>query len=133
MGKRLKGQFPERDAELVSRGLRDALAGDKLLFTEGELKAALAAAVQYEVQTSALKRVIPGWREALQLMPVGSKWQIFVPPDLAYGPKGARGTIGPNATLVFDVELLSIKDKPTAATPRQTPPQSVASDKSPRS
>jgi FKBP-type peptidyl-prolyl cis-trans isomerase FklB len=213
MGKRLKGQFPELDAELVSRGLKDALAGDKALFTEGELKAALAA-VQYEVQTRrvqaqkelaeknkkdgetflasnkakegvvtlesglqykvlkagegqkptiddtvvshyrgtlvdgtefdssykrqrpgtfALKRVIRGWREALQLMPVGSEWQIFVPPDLAYGAKGAGGTIGPNATLLFDVELLAIKRRPTAATQRQTPQPSVASDKSPKS
>jgi FKBP-type peptidyl-prolyl cis-trans isomerase FklB len=55
--------------------------------------------------------VIKGWTEALQLMPVGSKWQLFIPPDLAYGPQGSRGTIGPNQTLVFDVELLSIKGK----------------------
>ena len=213
MGKRLKGQFPELEAELVSRGVRDALAGDEPLFTEEERKAALSA-VQYEVRakqveaqkqlaeknkkdgetllaentvkegvvtratglqykvlkagegrkptiddtvvchyrgtfadgtefdnshkrqrpaTFALKRVIPGWREALQLMPVGSKWQIFVPPDLAYGRKGARGTIGPNATLVFDVELLAIKDRPTATALRPASPQNVASDKSPKS
>ncbi|MGE0383672.1 MAG: FKBP-type peptidyl-prolyl cis-trans isomerase [Gammaproteobacteria bacterium] len=52
--------------------------------------------------------VIPGWSEALQLMPVGSKWQLFVPPELAYGARGAGAVIGPNETLVFDVELLSI-------------------------
>lgn len=52
--------------------------------------------------------VIRGWVEALQLMPVGSKWQLYVPSDLAYGQKGAGGAIGPNTTLVFDVELLEI-------------------------
>ncbi len=53
--------------------------------------------------------VIPGWTEALKLMPVGSKWQLFIPPQLAYGEKGAGNLIGPNATLVFEVEVLSIK------------------------
>ncbi|MEE8058842.1 MAG: FKBP-type peptidyl-prolyl cis-trans isomerase [Pseudomonadales bacterium] len=55
--------------------------------------------------------VIPGWTEALQLMPVGSKWQLFIPSGLAYGPGGtSSGPIGPNATLIFDVELVSIKE-----------------------
>ena len=52
---------------------------------------------------------IPGWREALKRMPVGSKWRIFVPPELAYGESGAGFSIGPNATLIFELELLAIK------------------------
>jgi FKBP-type peptidyl-prolyl cis-trans isomerase FklB len=53
--------------------------------------------------------VIPGWVEALQLMPVGSKWQLYIPSELAYGEYGAGETIEPNSTLIFDVELLGIK------------------------
>jgi len=60
--------------------------------------------------------VIKGWSEALQLMPVGSKWQLFVPPDLAYGDHGAGQEIGPNSTLIFEVELLSIAPKTDAKT-----------------
>jgi FKBP-type peptidyl-prolyl cis-trans isomerase FklB len=56
-------------------------------------------------------RVIKGWTEALQLMPVGSKWQLFVPADLAYGERGPSPEIGPNSTLIFDVELVSIQPK----------------------
>jgi FKBP-type peptidyl-prolyl cis-trans isomerase len=55
-----------------------------------------------------VKGVIKGWTEALQLMPVGSKWQLFIPPELAYAGQGA-GAIGPESTLIFEVELLSIK------------------------
>lgn len=52
--------------------------------------------------------VIPGWIEALQLMPVGSKWELYIPSDLAYGEQGAGGKIGPNSALIFQIELLEI-------------------------
>ena len=61
--------------------------------------------------TFAVGQVIKGWTEALQLMPVGSKWQIFVPSSLGYGERGAGAEIGPGATLIFEVELLSIEEK----------------------
>ena len=56
-----------------------------------------------------VSQVIPGWVEALQLMPVGSKWRLFIPSDLAYGEHGAGEAIEPNSALVFDVELLGIE------------------------
>lgn len=56
-----------------------------------------------------VNQVIRGWVEALQLMPTGSKWRLFVPSDLAYGAQGAGDMIGPNSTLIFDVELLGIE------------------------
>ena len=61
--------------------------------------------------TFGVTQVIPGWVEALQLMKVGAKWRLFIPSQLAYGPQGAGNVIGPNATLIFDVELLKIVEK----------------------
>lgn len=62
--------------------------------------------------TFGVNQVIPGWVEALQLMKAGSKWRLFIPSNLAYGPNGAPGSpIGPNSTLIFDVELLKVIGK----------------------
>lgn len=59
--------------------------------------------------TFKLSQVIPGWTEALQLMPAGSTWEIYVPSNLAYGARSVGGAIGPNETLIFNVHLLSVK------------------------
>ena len=187
----LQRQSVPVDPDLVSRGLKDGMAGGKMLMTEDEARAAmmemqqevqkrqqekmkvlgeankkegdaflaankakegvvtLPSGLQYKILTagtgpkptatdkvvcnyrgtlidgkefdSSYKRnepatfsvngVIKGWTEALQLMPTGSKWQLFVPPDLAYGERGAGQDIGPDATLIFEVELLSIAEK----------------------
>ncbi len=72
--------------------------------TEFDSSAQAGKPVPFEV-----KNVIPGFKEVLQLMPVGSKWQVVVPSNLAYGERGAGGVIGPNATLVFEIELVSIE------------------------
>lgn len=184
----LKRDSVEVDPAALSRGLKDALAGDKLLMTEDEAKAAimelekevkatreakmkiegeenkkkgeafLAAnrskegivtlpdGLQYKVEKqgdgpkptasdtvqchyrgtlingkefdSSYKRgmpasfavsgVIPGWTEVLQLMPVGSKYQVFIPSSLAYKERSAGADIGPNSTLIFDIELLAV-------------------------
>ena len=61
-----------------------------------------------EPATFGVTQVIPGWTEALLMMPVGSKWKIYLPSELAYGERGAGGDIGPNSALIFEVELLEI-------------------------
>ncbi len=89
--------------------------------------------------TIPVKAVIKGWTEALQLMPVGSRWQLFVPSDLAYGERGAGGgggkraggprpqTVGPKATLIFELELMSVNEESggrvsnSASTPEKSP------------
>ena len=59
--------------------------------------------------TFKLSQVIPGWTEALQLMPAGSTWEVYIPSALAYGPRSVGGAIGPNETLVFNVHLIEVK------------------------
>jgi FKBP-type peptidyl-prolyl cis-trans isomerase len=74
-----------------------------------------------EPATFGASQVIKGWTEALTNMNVGSKWQLFIPPDLAYGANGSGRTIEPNSTLIFDVELVDIAQPPP-------PPQPITSD-----
>jgi FKBP-type peptidyl-prolyl cis-trans isomerase FklB len=66
--------------------------------------------------------MIKGWTQALEMMPVGSKWQIVMPPDLAYGERGAGQLIGPNATIIFEVELISIQPPNTPPPPNPSTP-----------
>jgi FKBP-type peptidyl-prolyl cis-trans isomerase FklB len=75
--------------------------------TEFDSSTQMGKPVPFEV-----KSVIPGFKEVLQLMSVGSKWQVFVPSNLAYGERGAGNVIGPNATLIFEIELVSIQGNP---------------------
>lgn len=74
--------------------------------------------------TTPVNRVIPGWQEALQMMPVGTVLQLFIPPELAYGEQGAPPAIGPNTALVFELELLNIaKPQPGQGGAAKAPPR----------
>ena len=66
-----------------------------------------------------VKASLPGWRQALQRMPVGSTWELYVPPRLAYGPRGNGINVGPQQTLVYEIELLGIRH-PAHASNRKT-------------
>jgi len=68
--------------------------------------------IGYPVTFFVRDSVIAGWSEALKLMPAGSKWQVFVPPHLGYGENGAGRDIGPNATLIYDIELIAVNPQP---------------------
>jgi FKBP-type peptidyl-prolyl cis-trans isomerase len=189
MGKGVKDQGFDVDAEMLARGIKDAIAGGKPLLTDEEFSAIMAdvqetmkqkrmqameeeaennkkqgeaflaentkkegvvtlpSGLQYKIITTGqgkkptendtvlcnykgtfidgtefdssaqagkpvafdLKGILPGFKEALMLMAVGSKWQLFIPSDLGYGDHGAGNVIGPNATLIFEVELVSIQ------------------------
>ena len=95
------GKKPKRD-DTVSTHYRGSLIDGKEFdssYTRGQ------------PATFPVSGVIAGWTEALQLMGEGAKWQLFIPSNLAYGERGAGGLIGPNATLIFDIELLSVQEK----------------------
>ncbi len=108
-----KGKSP-KEADTVSTNYRGTLIDG----TEFD-----SSARRGQPATFGVKGVIKGWTEALQLMKEGSKWQIFIPSDLAYGERGSGAQIGPNATLIFEVELLSIKDAAEKKETKEQKPQ----------
>ncbi|HEY5915016.1 MAG TPA: FKBP-type peptidyl-prolyl cis-trans isomerase [Verrucomicrobiae bacterium] len=81
-----------------------------------------------EPATLALPDLIPGWAQALQLMSVGSHWQLFLPDKLAFGDHSPGGSIGPNATLLLDVELLDIKERPEVSAKDKPAPEAKAAE-----
>jgi FKBP-type peptidyl-prolyl cis-trans isomerase FklB len=93
------GQSPSRDSS-VKVHYQGTLINGKVFDSSYE---------RGEPVTLALNQVIKGWQEVLPLMNIGSKWQIYVPPELAYDQRGAGNSIGPNETLIFDIELLEIR------------------------
>ena len=93
-----RGQSPKKDDRVLVHYSGKLLDGTQFDSSHGRGKPA----------SFRVDKVIKGWTEALQLMTQGDRWQIYIPPDLAYGDKGAGPTIPPNSTLIFDVELISI-------------------------
>jgi len=79
-----------------------------------------------------VRAVIKGWRQALQRMPLGSKWRLFVPSKLAYGARAGGRSFGPNSTLIFEVELISIEEKPKLSLHPPAPANSTASARAAR-
>lgn len=94
-----KGEKPGKDDTVTVEYTGKTIAGEVFDSTDKLGKPA----------TFKLSQVIPGWTEALQLMPAGSKWEIYVPANLAYGNRAVGGPIGPNETLIFNVHLISVK------------------------
>ena len=99
--------------ELITEGTGDkAAATDQVqCHYEGQLLDGSVFDSSYkrnQPATFGVNQVIPGWVEALQLMPAGSKWRLYIPSDLAYGAQGAGDVIPPHSTLIFDVELLDV-------------------------
>ncbi len=100
--------------EIISQGNGEKpLATDKVkVHYEGKLIDGAvfdSSIARGEPVTFGVSQVISGWTEALQLMPVGSKWKVFIPQDIAYGQRGAGGSIPPYSALIFDIELISIE------------------------
>jgi FKBP-type peptidyl-prolyl cis-trans isomerase FklB len=93
------GKKPTEKNSVVCNYLGTLLDG-----TEFDSSERVGKPVQFNVS-----EIMPGWQEALKLMPEGSKWQLFVPPHLAYGLRGAGRDIGPNATLIFEIELIRVE------------------------
>jgi FKBP-type peptidyl-prolyl cis-trans isomerase FklB len=96
-----KGAKPTKDDEVTVEYTGKLIDGTVFDSTEKAGKPASFKVTQ----------VIPGWTEALQLMPVGSTWEVYVPANLAYGSRNVGGLIGPNETLIFNVHLISVKGK----------------------
>jgi len=81
-----------------------------------------------EPVTFPVDQVIPGWTEILQLMPVGSKYRVSIPTNLAYGEAGAPPVIEPNSVLIFEIELLGIEEAPAEATPAEAPTEEMSEE-----